>query len=156
MARLYPSRYDFWLSMGCLNLHSPVAVGRLEKVRVFGNDYETPDGTGVRDYIHVGDLVKGQLKALTRLTASSEGGVEIYNLGTGRGYSVLEMIHAFAEASGRTIPYEIVARRPGDVAALYADPRRAEAELGWRAEHDLRAMCRDTWNWQSRNPNGYE
>ncbi len=135
---------------------SQVAVGRLDKVRVFGNDYETPDGTGVRDYIHVVDLVKGHLKALTRLTASSEGGVEIYNLGTGRGYSVLEMIHAFAEASGRTIPYEIVARRPGDVAALYADPRRAEAELGWRAEHDLRAMCRDTWNWQSRNPNGYE
>jgi len=130
-----------------------VAVGRRAKVSVFGGDYPTPDGTGIRDYIHVTDLAAGHVRALERLTANP--GVEILNLGTGRGYSVLEVIRAFAAASGREIPYEIVARRPGDVAQCYADPALAEQRLGWRAERDLAAMCADAWRWQSQNPDGY-
>lgn len=131
-----------------------VAVGKLPELRVFGNDYPTPDGTGVRDYIHVVDLAVGHLKALDKLTENP--GVVIYNLGTGRGYSVLEVVAAFQKASGRPIPYKIVARRSGDVAASYADPGKAQNELGWKAELGIEAMCRDVWNWQSSNPSGYE
>lgn len=130
-----------------------VAVGRREKVHVFGDDYPTPDGTGVRDYIHVMDLAEGHLDALEALTHSP--GVLTCNLGTGRGYSVLEVIRAFQEACGKPIPYEITERRPGDVASCYADPSRAAALLGWRAKRGLMDMCRDTWRWQSQNPNGY-
>jgi len=133
---------------------SQVAVGKLEQLSVFGNDYPTPDGTGVRDYIHVMDLARGHLAALNAMGDSS--GVRTYNLGTGRGYSVLEMIDAFERASGRPVPYRIAPRRPGDVAACYADPSLAAAELGWRAELGIDAMCRDAWRWQSRNPRGYE
>jgi UDP-glucose 4-epimerase len=131
-----------------------VSVGKLPVLRVFGSDYPTPDGTGVRDYIHVVDLALGHLKALDRLTANP--GVVTYNLGTGCGYSVLEMIAAFENASGRQIPYEIAARRPGDVAESYADPTKAQAELGWRASRGIEEMCADTWRWQSANPLGYE
>jgi len=130
-----------------------VAVGRLERLRVFGDDYPTPDGTGVRDYIHVVDLARGHLKALEALAA--DPGLLVCNLGTGRGYSVLEVVKAFEAASGRKIPYDIVPRRPGDIAACYADPAYAEKRLGWKAELGLDEMCRDTWNWQSQNPNGY-
>lgn len=132
---------------------SQVAVGLRPHVNVFANDYPTPDGTGIRDYIHVIDLVRGHLKALEYL--SENPGVHVHNLGTGRGYSVLEMIDAFASASGKEIPYEVVARRPGDAAVSYADASKAERELGWRAEFDLRRMCEDVWRWQSRHPNGY-
>ncbi len=132
---------------------SQVAVGRLEKLSVFGGDYPTHDGTGVRDYIHVVDLAKGHLAALNRLDASP--GVVAYNLGTGTGYSVLDMVHAFAEASGREIPYQVVDRRPGDAAICYADPALARRELGWEAQLTLADMTRDTWRWQSRNPRGY-
>ncbi len=132
---------------------SQVAVGRLQQLRVFGNDYPTPDGTGVRDYIHVVDLALGHLKALERIDALS--GVTTLNLGTGRGYSVLEMVRAFEAASGRLVPFEFVARRPGDVAACWADPARAAETLGWRAERGLAAMCADAWRWQSHNPQGY-
>ncbi|MFT4173364.1 MAG: UDP-glucose 4-epimerase GalE [Rhodocyclaceae bacterium] len=130
-----------------------VAVGKLPRLRVFGNDYPTPDGTGVRDYIHVCDLAVGHVKALDRLAQAP--GVLTLNLGTGQGYSVLDVVHAFERAAGREIPYEIVARRPGDIAQCYADPATAERELGWRAERDLDAMCADSWRWQSSNPNGY-
>lgn len=130
-----------------------VAVGRREALSVYGNDYPTPDGTGVRDYIHVVDLVRGHLAALEKADAAE--GVLTVNLGTGRGYSVLEMVAAFARAAGRPIPYRIVARRPGDAACSYADPGRAERQLGWRAEFDLDRMCRDAWRWQSMNPDGY-
>ena len=130
-----------------------VAVGRRPSLTVFGNDYPTPDGTGVRDYIHVVDLALGHLKALDAL--SSQPGLAIYNLGTGKGSSVLEVIAAFEQASGRTIPYTIQARRPGDVAECWADPSKAQRELGWRAERDLRVMCEDAWRWQSQNPNGF-
>ncbi|NLG00628.1 MAG: UDP-glucose 4-epimerase GalE [Lentisphaerae bacterium] len=130
-----------------------VAVGRRPSLTVFGNDYPTPDGTGVRDYIHVVDLALGHLKALDAL--SSQPGLAIYNLGTGKGSSVLEVIAAFEQASGRTIPYTIQARRPGDVAECWADPSKADRELGWRAERDLRVMCEDAWRWQSQNPNGF-
>ncbi len=130
-----------------------VAVGRLECLSVFGNDYPTPDGTGVRDYIHVVDLAKGHLAALEAL--ERHGGLITVNLGTGKGYSVLEMIRAFETASGRKIPYRISARRPGDVAQCYADPSLAQRLLGWRAEKDLAAMCADAWRWQSQNPQGY-
>jgi UDP-glucose 4-epimerase len=133
---------------------SQVAVGLRERLSVFGNDYPTPDGTGVRDYIHVVDLAKGHLKALEKL--GSNPGVVAYNLGTGHGYSVLEMVRAFEEASGRPIPYEIVARRPGDVAVCYADPSFAERELGWRAELGIADMTRDGWRWQLQNPRGYK
>ncbi|HML35911.1 MAG TPA: UDP-glucose 4-epimerase GalE [Bacillota bacterium] len=130
-----------------------VSIGKLEKLKVFGNDYPTKDGTGVRDYIHVVDLAEGHLSALRKLEEKS--GLHIYNLGTGSGYSVLEMVKAFAEASGRPVPYEIAARRPGDIAACYADPKKAEKELSWKATRSLEEMCRDTWNWQQKNPNGY-
>jgi UDP-glucose 4-epimerase len=132
---------------------SQVAVGKLPKLRVFGNDYPTPDGTGVRDYIHVVDLARGHLKALERLAA--EPGVVTYNLGTGRGCSVLEMVQAFEEISGRPIPYEIVDRRPGDIATCYADPTLARDELGWSAAFGIEEMVRDSWRWQSGNPGGY-
>jgi UDP-glucose 4-epimerase len=132
---------------------SQVAVGKLPRLRVFGNDYPTPDGTGVRDYIHVVDLARGHLRALKRL--QSNPGVVTYNLGTGRGYSVLEMVRAFEQASGRAVPYEIVARRPGDIAACYADPTLAREELGWSAELGIGEMVRDAWRWQSENPDGY-
>lgn len=132
-----------------------VAVGRREKLSVFGNDYPTPDGTGVRDYIHVEDLASAHLAALDKLREGQERFLTL-NLGTGRPYSVLEMIAAFEKASGRTIPYEIVARRPGDIAACYADPSLAKTVLGWQAKHDVVRMCEDTWRWQQKNPNGYE
>ena len=130
-----------------------VAVGKLERVRVFGNDYPTPDGTGVRDYIHVMDLAQGHVCALRKLAENC--GLAVYNLGTGKGYSVLEVIRAFGEACGRKLPYEICPRRPGDIAQCYADPSLAEKELGWRAQYGIQEMCRDSWNWQSKNPNGY-
>ncbi len=130
-----------------------VAVGRREALNVYGNDYPTPDGTGVRDYIHVVDLARGHLAALERLDAAE--GVLTVNLGTGHGYSVLEVVQAFRRASEREIPCRIVARRPGDVAACYADPALAANLLGWRAVHDLDRMCRDAWRWQSLNPDGY-
>lgn len=131
-----------------------VAVGKLPALRVFGNDYPTPDGTGVRDYIHVVDLAKGHVAALKKLEIGA--GVYTYNLGTGVGYSVLDMLHAFEKACGKTLPYEIVARRPGDIATCYADPEKAATELGWRAEFGIERMCADAWRWQSQNPNGFE
>jgi UDP-glucose 4-epimerase len=131
-----------------------VAVGRREKLQVFGGDYPTPDGTGVRDYIHVVDLADGHVAALRHLFDKRES--LVVNLGTGRGYSVLEVVRAFEKASGRPVPYEIVGRRPGDVAACYADPSLAEQQLGWRATRDMDAMCRDTWRWQRLNPDGFE
>ncbi len=130
-----------------------VAIGALDSVQVFGNDYDTPDGTGVRDYIHVSDLAEGHVKTLHRLMA--QPGVLIYNLGTGRGYSVLEMIRGFERACGRPIPYKIVSRRPGDIGACWADPGRARNELGWQATRSLDDMCADTWRWQRKNPQGY-
>lgn len=132
---------------------SQVAVGKLSEVRVFGGDYPTPDGTGVRDYIHVVDLALGHLKALEVL--DSNPGVVAYNLATGRGYSVLEMIRAFEQACGKKIPYKIVERRPGDVATSYADPSKAKRELGWSTQRGIQEMCEDVWRWQSRNPDGY-
>ncbi|MBU2977825.1 UDP-glucose 4-epimerase GalE [Alteromonas sp. C1M14] len=132
---------------------SQVATGKLAQLSVFGDDYDTKDGTGVRDYIHVEDLACGHLKALDRL--SLEMGLDIYNLGTGQGYSVLEMIAAFEAASGKTVNYKIAPRRSGDVAACYADPTLAATELNWRAEKSLQDMCKDVWHWQSKNPNGY-
>lgn len=131
-----------------------VAVGKLPALRVFGNDYPTHDGTGVRDYIHVVDLAKGHVAALKKLETGA--GVYTYNLGTGVGYSVLDVLHAFEKACGKTLPYEIVNRRPGDVAACYADPAKAASELGWRAEYGIERMCADAWRWQSQNPNGFE
>ena len=133
---------------------SQVAVGKLPELKIFGNDYPTPDGTGVRDYIHIMDLASGHIKALEKLAANP--GLVIYNLGTGKGYSVLEMVNAFAEASGKKIPYKIVERRPGDIASCYADPSKAEKDLFWKASRDIKAMCEDTWRWQTQNPNGYE
>ena len=130
-----------------------VAVGRRPHLNVFGGDYPTPDGTGVRDYIHVVDLARGHVAALNKLLQL--GGVQTWNLGTGRGVSVLDMVHAFEAASGRRVPYRIVARRPGDVAQCWADPSRAARELGWRAEYDLPRMCADAWRWQQGNPEGY-
>jgi UDP-glucose 4-epimerase len=130
-----------------------VAVGRREALNVYGKDYPTPDGTGVRDYIHVVDLARGHLAALEKLAEAGE--VLAVNLGTGRGYSVLEVIEAFRQASGKEVPYRIVARRPGDVASCYADPSLATRLLGWRAERGLEQMCRDAWRWQSMNPDGY-
>lgn len=130
-----------------------VAVGRRSELNVFGGDYSTPDGTGVRDYIHVVDLARGHLAALSAL--ESESGVFAVNLGTGQGYSVLEVIRAFEKASGRPVPFKIVDRRPGDVAACYAAPQLAQSILGWRAERGLEVMCADAWRWQSTNPLGY-
>ena len=131
-----------------------VAVGRRDKLSVFGGDYPTPDGTGVRDYIHVEDLAAGHIAALNRL-ARTDAPVSTWNLGTGQGTSVLELLAAFERACGHALPYEVVARRPGDVAASYADPTRAQDELGWRATRTVDDMCADTWRWQSRNPQGY-
>lgn len=130
-----------------------VAVGRREFLQVFGDDYPTPDGTGVRDYIHVTDLAEGHVAALDRLFAHP--GSLTVNLGTGRGYSVLEVVRAYAKASGRDVPYRVVPRRSGDVAACYADPAQAQALLGWRAKLGLDRMCEDSWRWQSMNPNGF-
>lgn len=132
---------------------SQVAVGKRDKVNVFGNDYATPDGTGVRDYIHVVDLAKGHVKTLDAL--QKQPGLVTVNLGTGRGYSVLEMIKAFERASGRSVPYEVVARRSGDIAECYAAPAYAKQKLGWEAEHDIDQMCQDAWRWQVNNPKGY-
>jgi UDP-glucose 4-epimerase len=133
---------------------SQVAVGKRARLSVYGGDYATPDGTGVRDYIHVVDLAKGHVKALARLAQAP--GVLTVNLGTGVGYSVLDVVKAFEAASGRVVPYEIVARREGDVAQCYADPAMAERELGWRAERGISEMCADSWRWQRNNPDGYE
>ena len=130
-----------------------VAVGRRSKLQVFGSDYPTPDGTGVRDYIHVVDLAEGHAAALRFLFAGAES--LTVNLGTGRGHSVLELVRAYEAASGRAVPYEIVARRPGDVAACWADPQRARDRLGWQAQHDLARMCEDSWRWQRLNPHGF-
>lgn len=131
-----------------------VAVGKLEKLNVFGNDYPTMDGTGIRDYIHVVDLAKGHLAALKKLNENC--GLVIYNLGTGNGYSVLEVLNAFSETVGRKLPYVIAPRRAGDIAECYADPTKAYRELGWRAELDLKKMAEDSWRWQKNNPNGLE
>ena len=131
-----------------------VAVGTLPYLNVFGNDYPTPDGTGVRDYIHVTDLATGHMAALGY--AAAHTGVEVFNLGTGTGYSVLDMVHAFSRACGKDIPYRIAPRRSGDIAACYADVTKAREVLGWSARLDIDDMCRSAWNWQSRNPNGYD
>jgi UDP-glucose 4-epimerase len=133
---------------------SQVAIGKLKELRVFGNDYPTPDGTGVRDYIHVIDLALGHIKAVEKICQNP--GLFTVNLGTGRGYSVLEMIKAFEKASGRKIPYIFTDRRPGDIAVCYADPTKAYELLGWKAERDIDEMCEDTWRWQTMNPNGYK
>ena len=130
-----------------------VAVGKLEKVHVFGNDYPTPDGTGVRDYIHVVDLARGHVCAIRKLETNC--GLFICNLGTGKGYSVLEVLHAFEKACGKQIPYVIDPRRPGDIAECYADPTKAKNELGWVAQYGIEDMCADSWNWQQKNPDGY-
>lgn len=131
-----------------------VAVGKLSELNVFGNDYPTSDGTGVRDYIHVVDLAEGHVKALQKVLAGS--GVHTYNLGTGRGYSVLEMIRAFEKTTGRDIPFHVASRRPGDIAVSYANPSKAKEELDWQALRGIEAMCADAWRWQQQNPNGYE
>ena len=130
-----------------------VAIGKLKCVGVFGNDYDTPDGTGVRDYIHVVDLARGHVKAIEKFKENK--GVLIYNLGTGHGYSVLQVIAAFSKAFGKEIPYEIKPRRAGDIATCYCTPAKAKAELGWEAEYGIEEMCADSWRWQSQNPNGY-
>ena len=133
---------------------SQTAIGRRDHLNVFGNDYPTPDGTGVRDYIHVVDLAKGHVAAIRYLM--SHTGESVFNLGTGHGYSVLDMVHAFETANGVKVPYVIAERRPGDLPACYADPSKSLEVLGWKAERNLVDMCRDTWNWQKHNPNGYE
>lgn len=131
-----------------------VAVGKLKELKVFGNDYPTKDGTGVRDYIHVVDLAVGHLKALNK--AMSGSGIDVYNLGTGKGYSVLEIVSAFEKATGIKIPYDIVGRRSGDVAECFADPTKAEIELNWKAKRGIEEMCADAWRWQAQNPHGYD
>lgn len=130
-----------------------VAIGELKELSVFGDDYDTPDGTGVRDYIHVVDLAKGHIKALEKISTGS--GLVTYNLGTGNGYSVLDLVKAFGAASGKEISYKIAPRRPGDIATCYADPKKANEELGWTATKGVKEMCEDAWRWQSQNPNGY-
>ena len=130
-----------------------VAIGKREYLNVFGDDYDTPDGTGVRDYIHVVDLALGHVKAVDRVL--SQRGCEAFNLGTGVGYSVLDVVHAFEKASGVTVDYKVGPRRPGDIATCYSDPSKAQEVLGWRAERSLEQMCADSWRWQSMNPNGY-
>ncbi|MBR2274829.1 MAG: UDP-glucose 4-epimerase GalE [Lachnospiraceae bacterium] len=137
---------------------SQVAIGKLKCLGVFGDDYDTPDGTGVRDYIHVVDLANGHVKALDKIAEMKKNGadeVKIYNLGTGNGVSVLELVHAFEKVLGRELPYEIKPRRAGDIATCYADPSKAKRELGWEAKRGIDEMCRDSWNWQSKNPEGY-
>lgn len=131
-----------------------VAIGKLERLGVFGDDYDTPDGTGVRDYIHVVDLARGHVKAIDKIKENP--GVKIYNLGTGKGYSVLDIVKAFGKACGHEIPYVIKERRPGDIATCYSDASLAKKELGWEAEYGIEEMCADSWNWQKMNPNGYE
>jgi len=131
-----------------------VAVGKLEKLHIYGNDYPTPDGTGVRDYIHVVDLARGHVCALKKL--DTKCGLFIVNLGTGKGYSVLDVLHAYEKACGKTLPYVIDPRRPGDIAACYADPKKALEEMGWQATFGIDEMCASSWNWQSKNPNGYK
>ena len=131
-----------------------VAVGKLDHLNVFGNDYKTHDGTGVRDYIHVVDLADGHVCAIKKLDENP--GLAIYNLGTGKGYSVLDIVNAFEKASGVKIPYTIGPRRSGDIDECYADASKAKKELGWEAKYGIEDMCRDSWNWQSNNPNGYE
>ena len=131
-----------------------VAVGKLKELGVFGNDYDTPDGTGVRDYIHVVDLANGHVKALKAI--ENHCGLAIYNLGTGQGYSVLDLVKAFEEANGIKVPYVIKPRRPGDIATCYSDPSKADRELGWKAQYGIVDMCRDAWRWQKNNPNGFE
>ena len=131
-----------------------VAVGKLKALSVFGNDYSTPDGTGVRDYIHVVDLAEAHLKALNRFELNA--GVDTFNVGTGRGYSVLEIVRAFESASGKKVPYKITDRRPGDIATCYADSQKAKSQLGWDAKYGIDEMCSDAWRWQRNNPNGYE
>ena len=131
-----------------------VAVGKREKLSVFCSDYDTHDGTGVRDYIHVIDLAKGHIRALEKVLSTT--GIDAYNLGTGKGYSVLDVVKAFEEASGKEVPYELVDRRPGDIGSSYADVSKAKNQLGWEAQLGLEDMCRDSWNWQHSNPNGYE
>ena len=130
-----------------------VAVGKRAELGVFGDDYDTPDGTGVRDYIHVVDLACGHVKALEAIARKC--GLAIYNLGTGHGYSVLDVVKAFESANGVKVPYSIKPRRPGDIATCYSDPAKAEKELGWKAQYGIEEMCRDSWNWQKNNPNGY-
>lgn len=130
-----------------------VAIGKRECLNVFGDDYDTPDGTGIRDYIHVVDLAIGHVKAVEKVREGT--GLNIYNLGTGKGYSVLDVVKAFEKASGVEIPYKIVPRRAGDIATCYSDPAKALKELGWKAERDIEEMCEDSWRWQSTNPNGY-
>ena len=130
-----------------------VAIGRREYLSVYGNDYDTHDGTGVRDYIHVVDLAKGHVAAVKY--ADGNLGCEVFNLGTGTGYSVLDMVKAFNEANGLDLPYKIVDRRPGDIATCYADPAKSASVLGWKAEKNLQDMCRDSWNWQKNNPQGF-
>lgn len=130
-----------------------VAIGQLPQVNVFGNDYPTPDGTGVRDYIHVVDLAKGHVKAIEKIEENP--GVKVYNLGTGKGYSVLDVINNVSKAVGKEIPYVIAERRAGDIAECYADPALAKEELGWEAQYGMKEMCEDSWNWQQKNPNGY-
>ena len=131
-----------------------VAVGKLKELGVFGNDYDTHDGTGVRDYIHVVDLAKGHVKALKKI--EEKAGLCIYNLGTGVGYSVLDIVKNFEEATGKKIPYVIKPRRPGDIATCYSDASKAKRELGWKAQYGIKEMCEDSWRWQSMNPNGYD
>lgn len=130
------------------------AVGKRKELGIFGNDYDTPDGTGVRDYIHVCDLASGHVAALKAITENK--GLAIYNLGTGHGYSVLDVVNAFKKVNGVDVPYVIKPRRPGDIATCYCNPAKAKAELGWEARHGIEDMCRDSWNWQKNNPNGYE
>ena len=131
-----------------------VAVGKREKLTIFGNDYDTPDGTGVRDYIHVVDLANGHVKALKKI--EEKAGLKIYNLGTGKGYSVLDIVKNFEAATGVKVPYVIGARRPGDIATCYSSADKAYKELGWKAMYDIKEMCEDSWRWQKNNPNGYE
>lgn len=131
-----------------------VAIGRRSELKVFGNDYDTPDGTGVRDYIHVVDLALGHVAAVNKVEENC--GYKVYNLGTGCGYSVLDMIKAFEKASGKSIPYKVVDRRAGDIASCYSDASLAAKEMGWKAKYGLDEMCKDLWNWQSKNPYGYK
>jgi UDP-glucose 4-epimerase len=143
------------IPMNLMPYVAQVCVGKLSHVRVYGNDYDTPDGTGVRDYIHIVDLAKGHVSAVKKIEEGNIG-CKIYNLGTGQGYSVLEMIKALEKVSGKPIPYKIEARREGDIGSVYCDPSYAEKDLHWKAEHGLEDMCKDLWNWQTKNPQGFQ